>query len=75
MGKNAENTNNFEQQLAELESLVEAMENGEISLEDSLKSFEKGIQLTRSCQKSLSEAELKVKILLSDDAEPSNFEE
>jgi len=55
------------------------MENGEISLEDSLTSFEKGIKLARSCQQSLKEAELKVKILLSDDSdkdpELSDFEE
>jgi len=65
----------FEQQLAELEALVEQMEKGDISLEDSLKSFEHGIKLARSCQKSLKEAELKVKVLLSDDDELSDFEE
>ena len=66
----------FEQQLSELETLVEKMEQGDISLEDSLKSFEQGIKLARSCQKSLKEAELKVKILLSeDDTELSDFEE
>ena len=62
--------------MSELEALVEKMEQGDISLEDSLISFEKGIKLARSCQKSLQEAELKVKILLSeDDTEPSDFEE
>jgi exodeoxyribonuclease VII small subunit len=66
----------FEQQLSELETLVEKMEQGDISLEDSLKSFEQGIKLARSCQKSLKEAELKVKILLSeDDTQLSDFEE
>ncbi|PCJ49583.1 MAG: exodeoxyribonuclease VII small subunit [Gammaproteobacteria bacterium] len=68
---------NFEQQLAELESLVEQMENGDVSLEDSLASFEKGIKLARSCQKSLKDAELKVKILLSEDnsSDLADFEE
>ncbi len=53
----------FEATLHELESLVEQMEQGELSLEDSLKSFEKGIKLTRECQSALSEAEQKVEIL------------
>lgn len=76
MAKESTISNDFEKQLSELESLVERMENGEISLEDSLKDFEQGIKLARSCQKSLEEAELKVKILLSEDNnEPSEFEE
>ena len=54
---------NFEKSLEELEKLVETMENGDISLEDSLKHFERGIELTRLCQKSLQEAEQKVEIL------------
>ncbi len=53
----------FEQALAELEKLVEHMESGDMSLEDSLKSFERGVALTRSCQQSLKEAEQKVEIL------------
>jgi exodeoxyribonuclease VII small subunit len=80
MAKSASSNTNFEQQLQELEGLVEQMENGDVSLEDSLKSFEKGIKLARSCQKSLREAELKVKILLSEDnsedsTELTDFEE
>lgn len=58
---------NFEKSLAELETLVETMENGEISLEDSLKHFERGISLTRACQKALEEADQKVKILMEKD--------
>lgn len=48
----------------ELEKLVEQMEQGEISLEESLKAFERGIKLTRTCQQALQDAELKVQILL-----------
>ncbi len=55
---------NFEQALEELDTLVSQMENGETSLEDSLKHFERGIELTRSCQKALMDAEQKVKILM-----------
>jgi len=53
----------FEQALAELEELVGRMEQGDLSLEQSLKDFERGIHLTRSCQQALKEAEQKVQIL------------
>jgi len=55
---------NFEEALASLEGLVEAMEQGELSLEDSLKAFEKGIRLTRECQQALDQAEQKVQLLV-----------
>jgi exodeoxyribonuclease VII small subunit len=51
---------NFEKALAELEQLVEEMEQGELSLEETLKRFEKGIALTTECQQALQNAELKV---------------
>ena len=56
-------TLDFEAAIAELEQLVEIMEQGDISLEESLKNFERGIELTRNCQKALQEAEQKVQIL------------
>lgn len=55
---------NFESAMAELEALVEEMEQGDISLEESLQKFERGIELTRTCQKALQEAEQKVQILM-----------
>lgn len=66
----------FEEALQQLEALVEDMESGELSLEESLASFEKGVTLTRICQKSLSEAEQKVKLLTSNtpDAETEAFD-
>ncbi len=57
-------TTEFEDSLAELEQLVNQLEQGDISLEESLKSFERGVTLTRICQKALREAEQKVQILL-----------
>lgn len=54
----------FEKALGELEALVEKMEQGELSLEESLRHFERGIALTRACQKALAEAEQKVQILM-----------
>jgi exodeoxyribonuclease VII small subunit len=56
-------TLDFEAAIAELEQLVETMEQGDISLEESLKNFERGIELTRTCQKALQQAEQKVQIL------------
>ena len=67
-------TIDFEKALDELETLVERMEQGESSLEDSLKDFERGIELTRSCQRALAEAEQKVQILLNKDEEPVEFD-
>ena len=58
------NTTLFEDSLEELEQLVEQMEQGDLSLEESLKSFERGVKLTNTCQKALQGAEQKVQILL-----------
>ena len=57
----------FEKKLARLEEIVAKMESGDLSLEDSLKSFEEGVRLSRECNTQLSEAEQKVKLLLSID--------
>ena len=56
----------FESSLKELESIVKKLEDENINLEDSVKSFEAGINLVKECQKQLEEAELKVKELLDD---------
>ncbi len=59
----------FEQALEELETLVERMEQGEVTLEDSLKDFERGVELTRACQQALKNAEQKVQILMEKEGE------
>ncbi len=56
----------FESSIKELESIVEKLEDEDINLEDSVKSFEKGISLVKECQKQLHNAELKIKKLLDD---------
>ena len=56
----------FESALKELETLVSRMESGELSLDESLKAFERGIELTRKCQSSLEAAELRVLTLTKD---------
>lgn len=60
-------TLDFEAALRELETLVERMEKGESTLEESLQDFQRGIELTRSCQESLRQAEQTVRILLEKD--------
>ena len=65
---------NFEEALEELEQLVSSMEEGELSLEDSMKAFEKGIKLTRECQTALQKAEQKVQILLNESGETQAFD-
>ncbi|CAA0090807.1 exodeoxyribonuclease VII small subunit [Zhongshania aliphaticivorans] len=62
-------TVNFETSLTELEKLVQSMESGELSLEDSLKAFESGMQLSRDCQQALADAEQKVQLLMEKDGE------
>ena len=60
---------NFEKALEELEAIVEDLESGDLSLENSLKSFEKGIKLAWQCQEKLSQAELQVQKLIEEDGE------
>ena len=69
----------FEQQLENLEALVTSLESGDLSLEDSMKSFEQGIKVARECQKALKDAEQKVEVLtrqgnelVSDDYSPED---
>ncbi len=59
----------FEAALAELEKIVEKMESGEQSLEEALASFQRGIELTRTCQQGLKEAEQRVEKLLAKDGD------
>ena len=57
----------FEKKLGRLEEIVEKMETGELSLEESLKLFEEGVKLTRDCNTQLSDAEQKVRLLIGVD--------
>jgi len=77
MNKSVDSTSpSFEEALTELESIVDALEKGEMSLEESLSVFERGIGLTRTCQQVLDAAEQRVRILTDarPDAEPEPFE-
>ena len=64
-----QNPPSFETALQELETLVEALEQGEQPLQESLQTFERGVALTRVCQQALDEAEQKVRILTSHQAD------
>jgi exodeoxyribonuclease VII small subunit len=56
----------FEQALVELESVVEKLESGELSLDESLATFEQGIRLVKFCNQKLSEVEKKIELLVKD---------
>ena len=60
----ATNAPDFERSLAELEGIVDKLEAGDLSLDESLQQFERGVQLTRACQTALKQAEHKVDILM-----------
>lgn len=64
--QSADPISHFETSLAELESLVAQLEAGEMSLDDSLQAFEKGVSLTKQCQSALKTAELRIQQLVED---------
>ena len=66
----------FEEQMEDLEEIVEQLEKGELSLEDSVSKFEQGIKISKECNKALEEAEKKITILVKQDGEikENNFE-
>ena len=57
----------LEKSLADLEAIVEQLEEGELSLDQSLKQFEKGVRISRECQAALKDAEQKVQVLVGDE--------
>ena len=67
-------TFDFEQALENLEELVSSMEDGELTLEESLQAFEKGIKLTRECQSALKNAEQKVQLLLNENGDTEEID-
>ncbi len=56
-------TLDFEKQLKELESLVSSLESGELSLDQALQAYEKGIALTRECQAALEQAQQRIQVV------------
>lgn len=77
MARKKSEFSSFEDSLAELEALVERMESGELSLDESIQAFERGTTLTQQCQQALAAAEQRVEILSakSVDAKTEPFDE
>ncbi len=69
-----ESSINFEKALNELEQIVRELESGDVNLDQSLKKFEKGIELYKNCRSSLENAEKKIKIL-SDSLKELDYKE
>ncbi len=61
-----EKKQSFETSLKELEKIVRGLEEGDLSLEESLKLFENGVKLSRECQERLNQAERRIEVLLKD---------
>ena len=66
MAKKDQPNKKFETALEELEQVVEQLESGDLSLEDSLAAFEKGVGLVKLCNQKLTEVEKKVELLVKD---------
>jgi exodeoxyribonuclease VII small subunit len=75
MGMSAKKEEKFEVTLEKLQNLVRDLESGDCSLEDSIKKFEEGMALARSCQERLNSAEQKIEILLKADKNGVSTEE
>lgn len=57
----------FEEQIAELEKIINELENGNLNLDDSVVKFEEGMKISKECNKMLEDAEKKITILLNDE--------
>ena len=66
------NTQSIESRLTELEAILEELESGDLELDQALKKFEQGVKLSRECQKTLEDAELKIKILMDNHLKETN---
>ena len=66
----------FEEQIEELEQIVQELEKGDLSLEDSVNKFEEGIKISKKCNQTLEKAEKKITILVKeqDEIKEENFE-
>ena len=72
MSPSKKNTQGIESRLTELEEILEELESGDLELDQALKKFEQGVKLSRECQKTLEDAELKIKILMDNGLKETN---
>ena len=70
-----ENEKTFEENLKELETIVAELERGDLSLEDSISKFEKGIKVSKECNNKLEDAEKRINILLNGEEKKFEIEE
>ena len=70
-----ENEKTFEENLKELETIVAELERGDLSLEDSISKFEKGIKVSKECNNKLEDAEKRINILLNGEEQKFEIEE
>ena len=62
----SEKEKNFEEIIKELEKIADELENGTLNLDESVEKFEKGMQLSKECNKILEDAEKRITILIKD---------
>ena len=74
MAGKKKNDESFETSLDELESLVDKLEKGQLTLDESLETFEKGMKLARVCNTKLSEAERKIEVLIEENGKLKEVE-
>ena len=67
MSPTKKNNKSIEARLSELEAILEELESGDLELDQALKRFEQGVKLSRECQKTLEDAEMKIKILMGNE--------
>ena len=67
MSPTKKNNKSIEARLSELEAILEELESGDLELDQALKRFEQGVKLSRECQKTLEDAEMKIKILMDNE--------
>ena len=67
MSSTKKNSKSIEARLRELETILEELESGDLELDQALKKFEQGVKLSRECQKTLEDAEMKIKILMDNE--------
>ena len=72
MSPSEKNSKSIESRLSELEAILEELESGDLELDQALKKFEQGVKLSRECQKTLEDAELKIKILMDNELKETN---
>ena len=73
MSPTKKNNKSIEARLSELEAILEELESGDLELDQALKRFEQGVKLSRECQNTLEDAEMKIKILMDNELKDTDL--